>query len=71
MVYEFRVIPIPAYYNGAWANFRLVHPTQYRRTLKDAVVTIRFTLKHWAIDSESCDTTIADIYNMRILVPPT
>jgi len=65
MVDEFRVIPIPAYNMQS----KLVHPTQYRRTLKDAVVAIRFTLKHWAISSELCDTTIADINNMRVLVP--
>jgi hypothetical protein len=42
MIDEFRVLPIPAY--NVQSN--LVHPTQYRRTLKDAVVVIRFTLKH-------------------------
>lgn len=45
----------------------IVHPTQYRRTLKDAVVSIHFTLKHWAFNSS--DTIIADIVNMRVLVP--
>ena len=43
-------------------------PTQYRRTLKDAVVAVRFTLKHWAFNST--DTNIADIVNIRVLVPP-
>ena len=66
MVEEFRVIPIPAYNMQS----KLVHPTQYCRTLKDAVVIIRFTLKHWAIYSKSCDANIADIVNMRVLVPP-
>jgi hypothetical protein len=32
MIDEFRVLPIPAY--NMQSN--LVHPTQYRRTLKDA-----------------------------------
>ena len=66
MIDEFRVVPIPAY--NIQSN--LVHPTQYRRTLKDAVVAIRFILKHWAINSESCDTNTADIVNIRVLVPP-
>ena len=43
-------------------------PTQYRRTLKDVVVAVRFTLKHWAFNST--DTNIADIVNIRVLVPP-
>jgi len=46
----------------------LVHPAQYHRTLKDAIVSIRFTLKHWAFNS--ADTNIADIINMCVLVPP-
>ena len=66
MIDDFRVLPIPAY--NMQSN--LVHPTQYRQTLKDAVVAIHFTLKHWAINSECSDTNIADIVNMRVLVPP-
>ena len=65
MVNEFRVIPIPAY---NMQSRRLVHPTLYRHTLKNAVVVIRFTLKHWAI--ESTDTYVADINNMRVLRLP-
>ena len=66
MVDEFRVVPIPAYNTQS----DLVHPTQYRRTLRDAVVAIHFTLKHWAIYSDSCDTTTADIFNLSVIVPP-
>src|SRR5436853_6017401 len=65
MIDEFRVHPLPAY--NMQSN--LVNPTQYRRTLKDAIVAIRFTLKHWAFNSS--DTNIADIVNMRVLVPPS
>jgi hypothetical protein len=64
MIDEFRVLPIPAY--SMQSN--LVPPAQYRRTLKDAVVAIHFTLKHWAFNSS--DTNIADIVNIRVLVPP-
>ena len=65
MVNEFRVIPIPAYNMES----RLVHPTQYLDTLQGAVVTIRFTLKHWPIHSERSDTNVADIVSMRVLIP--
>ena len=64
MIDEFCVLPIPAY--NMQSN--LVQPTQYRRTLKDAVAAIRFTFKHWACNSS--DTNVADIVNMRVLVPP-
>lgn len=64
MVNEFCVLPIPMYNMQS----ALVHPTQYRQTLKDAVVAIHFTLKHWAINA--CNTNIADVVNMRVLVPP-
>ena len=63
MCNDFRVLPIPAYD----IDSKLIHPTQYARALKDAVVAIHFTLKHWGIND--CDTDIADIINIRILVP--
>ena len=66
MINKFRVIPIPAYN----IQSKFVHPTEYCPTLRGAVVSIRFTLRHWAINSESCDTNVADIVNMRVLVPP-
>ena len=64
MINNFHVLPIPAY------NIQsdLVHPAQYCRTLKGAVVSIRFTLKHWAFNS--ADTNITDIIHIRVLVPP-
>ena len=58
------VLPVPAYDTKA----RLMEPTQYSRYLKDAVVIIRFSLKHWAIDS--VDTYVADIINVQIVIPP-
>ena len=47
MIESHRAIPIPAYD----VNSKLIIPAQYPRTLKDALVIVRFSLKHWAIDS--------------------
>lgn len=58
------VLPVPAYDTKA----RLIEPTQYSRVLKDAVAVIRFSLKHWAINS--VDTYVADIINVQIVIPP-
>ena len=64
MIETHRVLPIPAYD----ANSRLIVPAQYPRALKDAVVIVHFSLKHWAIDS--VDTYVADIVNVRVVIPP-
>ena len=64
MIESHRVIPIPAYD----VTSKLIIPAQYPRTLKDAVVIVHFSLKHWAIDS--VDTYVADIVNMRVVIPP-
>lgn len=58
---EYRVRPIPAYD----IHSRLIHPTQYARKLKNAVVVMRFSLNH------AFDMITADIVNLHVLVPPS
>ena len=53
---------------------RLIEPRSYRKYLQGALVQIHFTLTHWSISGRppkpSCDTFAADIYSIRVLVPP-
>jgi len=65
-----RVIPIPAYdMHGA-----LIWPFHYRKYLENAVVEVRFTLRHWSIAGKSAevpsDTYSAEIVDMLVLIPP-
>ncbi|KAJ7331383.1 hypothetical protein DFH08DRAFT_1021489 [Mycena albidolilacea] len=63
-----RIIPLPAYD----IHGNLIHPTQYRDTLKGAVVRVTVLLKHWSITAKDNvngrDTYTADIENLRVLV---
>jgi hypothetical protein len=63
-----RIIPLPAYD----IHGNLIHPTQYRDTLKGAVVQVTVLLKHWNITVKDNvnrrDTYTADIKNLRVLV---
>jgi hypothetical protein len=62
------IIPLPAYD----IHGNLIHPTQYRDTLKGAVVRVTVLLKHWNITVKDNvnrrDTYTADIKNLRVLV---
>jgi hypothetical protein len=53
---------------------RLIHPNDYRKHLQGAVVQMHFTLTHWSIGAKStgsaCDTFVADIFSVRVLIPP-
>ncbi|KAJ7804664.1 hypothetical protein B0H14DRAFT_2612087 [Mycena olivaceomarginata] len=63
-----RIIPLPAYD----IHGNLIHPTQYRDTLKGAVVRVTVLLKHWSITAKDNvngrDTYTADIEYLRVLV---
>ncbi|KAJ7839586.1 hypothetical protein B0H14DRAFT_2587922 [Mycena olivaceomarginata] len=63
-----RIIPLPVYD----IHGNLIHPTQYRDTLKGAVVRVTVLLKHWNITMKDNvnrrDTYTADIKNLRVLV---
>jgi hypothetical protein len=62
------IIPLPAYD----IHRNLIHPTQYRDTLKGAVVWVTVLLKHWNITVKDNvnrrDTYSADIKNLHVLV---
>src|SRR4051812_41731503 len=62
------IIPLPAYA----IHGNLIHPTQYRDTLKGVVVRVTVLLKHWNIIAKDNvngrDTYIVDIKNLRVLV---
>lgn len=64
MVNGFYTHPLPAYDR----RDNVIHPSKYVHALKNAHVAIHFTLKH--LGSNSLDTNIADIINMRVLIPP-
>ena len=59
---------------------KLLWPSQYRKYLQGALVQIHFTLTHWSIGGKpakdgrpgrvATDTYVADIFSMRVLVPP-
>ena len=57
---------------------RLIEPSRYRSHLQGAIVQVHFTLTHWSIGERkrgevlmpACDTFAADIYSMRVLIPP-
>ena len=65
-------------YLEAYDMHRLIEPSQYRRHLQGALVQIHFTLTHWSIGQKkrcevlvpACDTFAANIYSMRVLIPP-
>ncbi|KAJ7726973.1 hypothetical protein B0H14DRAFT_2640996 [Mycena olivaceomarginata] len=63
-----RIIPLPVYD----IHGNLIHPTQYRDTLKGAVVQVTVLLKHWNITVKDNvnrrDTYTADIKNLHVLV---
>ena len=64
-----RVVPIPAYD----MHGKLIWPVHYRSYLEDAVVVVCFNLRHWSIkrsDKDSTDAYVADVVQMRVLVPP-
>ena len=48
----------------------LIFPTMYRRYLEGALVQVRFSMSHWADDSDETDSYASDIVSMRVLVPP-
>ncbi|KAJ7846486.1 hypothetical protein B0H14DRAFT_2584116 [Mycena olivaceomarginata] len=62
------ITPLPAYD----IHRNLIYPTQYRDTLKSAVVRVTVLLKHWNITVKDNvnrrDTYTADIKNLRVLV---
>jgi hypothetical protein len=65
-----RVVPIPAYDMQG----HLIAPIQYRSRLEGAVVELHFELSHWSIGGKetepSSDTYVADVTQIRVLVPP-
>jgi hypothetical protein len=65
-----KVIPLPAYD----MHGNLIRPEDYRKHLQGAIVQVHFTMTHWHIrahgDKSACDSYTADVYSMRVLVPP-
>ena len=51
----------------------LIHPLRYRQCLQGAVIQVHFQMTHWAFPARNgvaaCDTFVADIVSMRVLVP--
>jgi hypothetical protein len=55
-------------------NKQLIHPKDYAVKLRDALVEMRFNLKHWAIGGTKkkapTDTFVADIVSIRVIEEP-
>jgi hypothetical protein len=70
MVNSHHVNYLEAYNMHGW----LIEPRSYQKYLRGALVQIHFMLTHWSIGGKppkpSCDTFAADIYSIRVLVPP-
>ncbi|KAF7984151.1 hypothetical protein HWV62_16808 [Athelia sp. TMB] len=52
---------------------RLIFPREYRTVLSGALAQIHFTLSHWSISGKGripSDVFAADVYSIRVLVPP-
>ncbi|KAF8061429.1 hypothetical protein FPV67DRAFT_1673075 [Lyophyllum atratum] len=60
------VNPLPAYD----MNGRLLKPSAYRENLQGAVVICHLNLSHWFIKGDLSDTYVANVVNLRVLVPP-
>jgi hypothetical protein len=56
MVETHRIVPIPAYD----ADGNLIHPQNYRKMLRGAIVG--FHLTHWSIARKQDETSAADSY---------
>ncbi|KAJ8596073.1 hypothetical protein M405DRAFT_806162 [Rhizopogon salebrosus TDB-379] len=70
MVETHRVVPIPAY--DADGNF--IHPQNYRKMLRGAIVQVDFHLTHWSIarkqdGTSAVDSYTADVVSIRVLEP--
>ncbi|KAJ7585788.1 hypothetical protein C8J56DRAFT_1053093 [Mycena floridula] len=59
--------PLPAYN----ADGTKIIPEKYNNVLKDSIVQIDFTMKHWFIGAESRDVIVADIEKIKVLVETT
>jgi hypothetical protein len=62
------VIPLNAY--NIQGN--IIHPSDYKTKLRNALVRIEFTMKHWVIWKKKAGTDmfIADILSLQILEDP-
>ena len=62
------VVPLNAYD----LKGNIIHPTDYKTKLRNALVRIEFTMKHWVIwkKKTGTDTFVADILSLRILEDP-
>ena len=64
------VNPLMAY----GVNKRLIHPKDYALKLRDALVEMRFNLRHWVIGGTKkkapMDTFVADIVSIRVIEEP-
>ena len=62
------VIPLNAY--DIQGN--IIHPNDYKTKLRNALVRIEFTMKHWVIwkKKSATDTFVADILSLRVLDDP-
>ncbi|KAJ8580386.1 hypothetical protein M405DRAFT_834417 [Rhizopogon salebrosus TDB-379] len=72
MVETHRVVPIPAYD----ADGNLIHPRNYRKMLRGAIVQVDFHLTHLPIARKQDGTSVADSYtadvvSIRVLKQPT
>jgi hypothetical protein len=68
MVETHRVVPIPAYD----ADGNLIHPQNYRKMLRGAIVQVYFHLTHWSIarkqdGTSAVDSYTADVVSIRVL----
>ncbi|KAJ8589092.1 hypothetical protein M405DRAFT_818618 [Rhizopogon salebrosus TDB-379] len=72
MVETHRVVPIPAYD----VDGNLIHPQNYRKMLRGAIVQVDFHLTHWSIarkqdGTSAADSYTADVVSIRVLNEPT